>query len=154
MSFTTLSGLLSLHESATPITEDQDEYGMGPKPHPVLSRAEIVRFYDKIDQARNKLEEIESIFKHAPGATGQAHKLHHIGVKAGGDMGALDAVHSAIETLFNAVDDLHQAWGTGMQQDTGAFDEPAEPAPEDETPPDEDLDGAPTDLPPEEEPTP
>lgn len=148
MSFSTLSGLLNLRQSAA-ITENQDEYGMGPKPHPVLSRAEIVRFYDKMDQARDKLEEIESIFKHAPGATGQAHKLHHIGVKAGGDMGALDTVQHAITNLFDAIDDLHQAWGTGLQQDTGVFDQS-----EDETPPDENTDdqnAVSNDLPPEDE---
>lgn len=134
MSFSTLQSLLTLTEA--------DETALannGPKEHPTLSRAEQVRFADKIEQAQSKLEEIESIFKHAPGATGPAHKLHHIGVKAGADMGALTDVQNKIHDLANAIDDLHMMWGTEMQQATGAFDADEEPT-DDEVPAEEPVD--------------
>lgn len=132
MSFSTLQSLLTLNEG-----DDAVLSNYGPKDHPSLSRAELVRFNDKISQAQAKLEEIESVFKHAPGATGPAHKLHHIGVKAGSDMAVLDAVQRKIHELADAIDELHQAWGSGMMQDTGAFDDTDEgnEAPTDEEEP-------------------
>lgn len=98
--------------------------GIGSNPHPVLSRAELVRFADKIDQAHGKIEEVRSIFKSAEGATGPAHKLHHIGSKGNMDMSHFQEVNDMLDKLEQAVDDLHQSWGTQIQQDTGALDEP------------------------------
>jgi hypothetical protein len=132
MSFTTLQSLLTLTEA-----DDAAMANLGPKDHPTLSRAEMVRFADKIGQAQAKLDEIESIFKHAPGATGPAHKLHHIGVKAGADMGALTDVQNKIHDLGNAIDELHMMWGSSMQQDTGAFDDQDTAASADEAPADD-----------------
>jgi hypothetical protein len=126
MSFKILSALLATQQSLTE-ADDSAELdmggGIGPKPHPVLSRAELVRFSDKLDQAYNKLEEIRSIFKHAPDATGPAHKLHHIGTKGGFDLSAFDDVVQKIDDLEGAINELHQSWGTQVQSDTGAFDE-------------------------------
>lgn len=118
MSFSTLQSLMTLSEDVASQT--------GPKSHPSLTHAEIVRFDDKISQAQAKVEELEAIFKHAPGATGTAHKLHHIGVKSGADMSALDAVQKKINELADAIDELHQMWGTDMMGATDAFgdDEP------------------------------
>jgi hypothetical protein len=135
MSFTTLQSLLTLTEA-----DDAAMANLGPKEHPTLSRAEMVRFADKIGQAQAKLDEIESIFKHAPGATGPAHKLHHIGVKAGADMSALSDVQNKIHDLGNAIDELHMMWGSSMQQDTGAFDDQDPDASTDEAPAEDEAD--------------
>jgi hypothetical protein len=154
MTFKTLSALLESHnqlqEAAGPSVDGADErLGLGPKPHPILSRAELVRFMDKLDQANNKLEEVRSIFKAVPDATGPAHKLHHIGAKGGFDMGAFDDVVKKLDALENAIDELHQSWGIQMQSETGALDDdPEGPAAEmDAMEPEADTD----DLPPEDE---
>lgn len=146
MTFKTLSSLLATQLA---LTEASDELGsasglVGPKAHPVLSRAELVRFADKLDQARNKLEEVRSIFKEAPGATGPAHKLHHIGAKGGFDMGAFGVVNTKLDELEDAIDELHQAWGMQVQSETGLMDdeddaEPMDPeADADDLPPPDD----------------
>jgi hypothetical protein len=135
MEFATLKSLLD-----TLVNEGADinsDYGLGMKEHPSLSRAEIVRMNDKFSQAQAKLEEIENIFKAATGATGPAHKLHHIGVKGGLDVSAISAVQQKIRELADAIDDCHQMWGTSVQGDTGAFDDdtatPAAPGSDSDT---------------------
>lgn len=138
MTFKTLSSLLSITqiaEAATDMPADDDSVsamggGLGPKPHPVLSRAELVRFGDKMDQIHGKLEEIRSILKRADGATGPAHKLHHIGTKGGMDMGNFDDVEAKLDDFENAIDELHQSWGSQMQSETGAFGDEDDAAPD------------------------
>lgn len=136
MTFKTLSALL---ESRVKLSETIDDMGggLGSQAHPVLSRAELVRFADKMDQALNKLEEVRSIFRHVPGATGPAHKLGHIGQKGGFDMSHFDQVNKTLDQLENAINELHQSWGTQIQQETGAFDD-AEPS-DQEVEPDQDA---------------
>lgn len=146
MTFKTLSSLLASHHALNEASDDElgSATGLvGPKAHPVLSRAELVRFSDKLDQARTKLEEVRSIFKEAPGATGPAHKLHHIGTKGGFDMGAFSAVNKKLDDLEDAIDELHQAWGMQVQSETGLMDE-------DEAAP-TDVEADADDLPPEDE---
>jgi hypothetical protein len=123
MTFKTLSALLETQAKLTEDAVDDMGGGLGPKAHPVLSRAELVRFGDKMDQAINKLEEVRSIFKHVPGMTGPAHKLGHIGEKGGMDMSLFADVNSKLDALEGAIEELHQGWGSQVQQDTGAFDE-------------------------------
>lgn len=126
MAFKTLSELSTL--AAVHLQEEgsYEEMGMGPKDHPTLSRAEMVRLYDKLDQAQNKVDELHSIFKSVEDVSGPAHKLHHIAQKGGFDMSHVDAVQALLDQLSTAIDDMHQDYGTNMQSDTGAMEEPEE----------------------------
>jgi len=128
MTFKTLAALLESHAKLHESADDMGGTGLGPKPHPVLSRAELVRFGDKMEQAINKLEEIRSIFKHVPDATGPAHKLGHIGEKGGFDMSHFNGVNALLDKLEEAIEDMHMDWGTQVQSETGAFGDDDEPA--------------------------
>jgi len=120
MQFPTISDLLDLRS----LNEDAAEgLGMVAKDHPQLSRAEITRMASKFDRAREKLEEIQHIFKPVEDVKGPAHKLHHIGIKANLDQSTFGEVLAAIDSLAAALDECQQSWGGDMQQDAASADD-------------------------------
>jgi hypothetical protein len=125
MHFPTISDLLDLRA----LNEDAAEgLGMAAKDHPQLSRAEITRMASKFDRAREKLEEIQHIFKPVEDVKGPAHKLHHIGIKANLDPSAFEGVQAAIDSLAAAIDECQQSWGGDIQQDVAGADDTEDPA--------------------------
>ncbi len=133
MTFKTLSALLESRPQIQEAPEQEGSSLIGPKQHSVLTRAELIRFGSKMDQAASKLEEIRSIFKHVPGASGPAHKLGHIGEKGGFDMSHFTGVNELLDKLEEAIEEMHMSWGIQVQSETGALDdEPSELADEED----------------------
>ncbi len=120
MTLKILSTLLEKYPPITETLEQEDDSHAESDTHTILSPSELIRFNDRIYQAVSKLEELRSIFKYVPNATGPAYKLGHIGKKGGFDMAYFTDVNDLLDKLKETIEEMHMSWSN--QNENGAFD--------------------------------
>ena len=93
-------------------------------PHHILSSSEITKMNDRFYRLEATIELLDKILEDTPDmGTGSAHTLKQIGEKAGFDMSYMADARMHLSQLEEVIENMHQAWGTQVQQETGELDD-------------------------------